>query len=131
MDPILSTLLSWQFVFFSLGIAAGVFVIRKIVEYLMANYPIISKESKLWTDLLLPILPVLLGAGSAVLFRMFPYPAGLSTWSGRFIFGLVAGFLSSMLYRTVHALLIQKAGSNPSPPPDSGKPSTSMGSGPQ
>lgn len=120
MDPILSTLLSWQFVFFSLGIAASVFVIRKIVEYMMANLPLLSKESKLWTDLLLPILPVLLGAGSAVVFSMFPYPAGLATWSGRFIFGLVAGFLSSMLYRTINALLIQKSTPTPGPTPPPG-----------
>jgi hypothetical protein len=110
MDPILSTLISWQLVFFSLGVAAGVFVIRKIVEYLMANHQFFSKESKLWTELLLPILPIFLGASCAILFKMFPYPSGLVSWSGRFIFGLVAGFLSSTVYRVMNALLGEKIG---------------------
>jgi len=108
MDPLLQTLLSWQFVFFSLGIAAVIFVIRKIVEFLMDTYKIFAKESKLWTDLLLPILPVFLGAGGAAALTMFPYPDGLTTTSGRFVFGLVAGLLSTLIYRVIKALLGDK-----------------------
>jgi hypothetical protein len=136
MDTILQTLLSWQFVFFSLGVAACVFVVRKIVEYLMANWAAAAKESKLWTELLLPILPVIMGAGGAVLLKMFPYPAGLTAASGRFVFGLVAGLLSTLLYRVINSLLGQKivsivsgvtssSSSKDSPPP----PPPAMGSG--
>lgn len=108
MDPILQTLLSWQFVIFSMSIAAIMFVLRTLAEYLMTNWKEAAKESKLWTDLLLPILPVVLGAGGAVLIKTFPYPDGLTTTSSRFIFGLVAGLLSTLLYRVFKALLIQK-----------------------
>lgn len=113
MDPILQTLLSWQFVIFSMSIAAIMFVLRTFAEYLMSNWKEAAKESTLWTELLLPILPVILGAGGAVLIKTFPYPDGLTTTSSRFIFGLVAGLLSTLLYRVFKALLVQRT-ENPS-----------------
>lgn len=109
MDPILQTLFSWQFVIFSMAIAAIMFVLRTITEYIMSNCSATAKESKLWNDLLLPILPVLIGPTAAVLIKKFPYPDGLTTSSSRLIFGLVAGLLSTLLYRVFKALLMQKA----------------------
>lgn len=108
MDPILQTLLSWQFVIFSMAIAAVMFVFRTLAEYAISNWKPAAKESKLWNDLLLPILPVVLGPTAAVLIKAFPYPDGLVTGSSRFIFGLVAGLLSTLLYRVFKALLLQK-----------------------
>lgn len=108
MDPILQTLLSWQFIIFGLAISAIMFVLRKIVEYAMAHWAQAAKESGLWTDLLLPISPVVLGATFAVIFKHFPYPDGLTTGSSRFVFGLVAGLLSTLIYRVVNSLLGQK-----------------------
>jgi len=109
MDPILSLLFSWQFILFSLFIAGITFVLRKIVEYLMSSFKWAAKESKLWSDLILPILPVLLGAVIADKFKHFPFPDGLSTFgSGRIVFGLVAGLLSTLVYRVINSLLGQK-----------------------
>lgn len=113
MDPILQTLFSWQFVIFGMSIAAVMFVIRKVAEYAMSNWAAAAKESKLWNDLLLPILPVILGATSALLIKTFPYPEGLHTGSSRFIFGLVAGLLSTLLYRVFKALMVQKIQGQP------------------
>lgn len=108
MDPILQTLFSWQFVVFGLAIAAIVFVLRKIAEYILSAYNLNSKESKLWQDLILPILPVVLGAVAGFLFTTYPYPDGLTTSGSRVIFGLVAGLLSTLFYRLIKSLLMQK-----------------------
>ncbi len=108
MDPILQTLLSWQFMLFGLAIAAVVFIVRTIVEYLIENYTPFAKETKLWNDLILPLLPVFLGPIGACLVKKFPYPDGLTDTDSRVIFGLVAGLLSTLLYRVVKALLLQK-----------------------
>ena len=107
MDPILQVLLSWQFILFGLAVAAGVFVIRRIVEYFI-SLKTDPKNVKLWNDLVLPILPVVLGPASAVFISAFPYPDGLTTKPSRFIFGLVAGLLSGLIYRVFKSLLQQK-----------------------
>ena len=109
MDPILSLLLSWQFILFSLFVAGITFIVRKIVEYLMNSFKWAAKESKLWGDLILPILPIILGAFLGARFKHFPFPDGLSsTGAGRLVFGLVAGLLSSVIYRVINSLLGQK-----------------------
>jgi len=108
MDPILQTLLGWQFITFGLGISAIVFVIRKLVEYLMETYTNLSKEAKLWNDFILPVLPIALGGFLGWLIKTFPYPDGLSTNGSRIIWALGAGLLSGLLYRVVKSVLIQK-----------------------
>lgn len=108
MDSILQVLLSWQFIIFSLGIVAVTTVFRTIAEYLLKNVQVIAKESKLWNDLILPILPVILGSAGTLLIKGYPYPDGISTGGARFVFGLVAGLLSGLVYRIVKALFNQK-----------------------
>lgn len=107
MDPILQVLLSWQFILFGLAVAAIMYVIRTIVDYFI-GLKTNPKEIKLWNELFLPILPVLLGAFGADFFSAFPYPDGLTTKGDRIIFGLVAGLFSTLMYRVIKALLFQK-----------------------
>lgn len=113
MDTVLQALLSWQFVLFALAIAALTFVIRKIVEFAIdsPNIPTgsMNKTSKLWTELILPILPVLLGAFSGLLAKTYPFPDGLNTLSARIAFGLVSGLLSGLVYRIIRGALASKA----------------------
>lgn len=109
-DTILQTLLSWQFLVFGIAVAAVMSVLRTLIEYLMTSWAPVAKESKLWNELLLPILPVIIGSCAAVYDRTFPYPDGLTTKGGRLVFGLVAGLLSTLFYRVVKALIDQKLG---------------------
>lgn len=108
MDNILQILMSWQFIIFSLGIVAVTSVFRTIVEYLLLNVKVMAKESKLWADLILPIMPVVLGSVAAIVIKGYPYPEGISSIGARFVFGLVAGLLSTLLYRIVKAFFNQK-----------------------
>jgi hypothetical protein len=114
MDSIISELLGWQFVLFSLAIMAVTSVIRKIVEFILESIPtkLVSKTNKIWTELLLPILPVILGAVLGVICVQYPFPMGLSTDSGRVVFGLVAGLLSGLLYRVIKSILAGKLSTN-------------------
>lgn len=114
MDTILQAFLSWQFLFFCIGIAAVVFVIRKVVEYWMANWwPLkewaaANKDNKLWRDLILPVMPIILGQLAGFFFKQYPYPEGFSSGSGRFVFGLVAGFSSGFVVKLYLAFLSSK-----------------------
>lgn len=111
MDPILQMLLSWQFIVFGLAIAALVFVIRQLIDYSLERWVKLrqkEKKLKLWTNLVLPILPVLLGGICGFLVKTYPYPQELTTPGGRVVFGLVAGLMSGLLYRVIKSLLFQK-----------------------
>lgn len=73
-----------------------------------------AKNSKLWKDLILPILPVILGPAAAYLAHQYPYPGGLTSGSARVAFGLVAGLLSGLVYRVLKSMLGYKI-KNPAP----------------
>lgn len=113
MDTIFQALFSWQFLLFCLAIAAVLFVIRRVAEYAMANWKSAAKESKVWKELILPILPVFLGPVAAFFAKQYPYPDGLTSNSARVAFGLVAGLLSGLVYRVLKSMLTYKA-ENPS-----------------
>lgn len=114
MDPILQVLLSWQFIFFGLAVATVMYVFRLIVEYLASVLKKDLTTSNLWNHLILPIMPILLGVLAAILFKTFPYPGftpdahGMIARGDRIIFGLVAGSMSTLLYRVIKALFYQK-----------------------
>jgi hypothetical protein len=102
-------LLSWQFLFFSLVIAAITFVTRKIVEYFLDKPEVpASKTAKLWTELLLPIGPVCTGGLVGYFFKQFQYPDNLTTATDRVFFGLIAGLLSGLIYRVIKGMLKSK-----------------------
>jgi hypothetical protein len=110
MDTGLEALLSWQFLLFCLSIAAITFVIRKIFEFVVLDNPKMpgNRTSRLWTELLLPIGPVFTGAAVAFFAKQYPYPSGISSASGRILFGLVAGLLSGLIYRVIRGMLKSK-----------------------
>jgi glucan phosphoethanolaminetransferase (alkaline phosphatase superfamily) len=114
MDPILQVLLSWQFVLFGLAVAAVMYVIRLIVEYIASVLKKDLSTSNLWNNLLLPILPVFFGVAAAIVLKKFPYPGftpdihGVVARGDRIIFGLVAGLFSTVMYRVIKSLLYQK-----------------------
>lgn len=112
MDNVLQALLSWQFVFFALAIAAMTFVLKKVVEFAIDNQSIptgsMTKENRFWKELVLPISPVVMGAGAGFLAKMYPFPEGIESASARLAFGMVAGFLSGLVYRIVKGTLASK-----------------------
>jgi hypothetical protein len=109
MDPILQVLFSWQFVLFSLAVATVVYVFRVIIEYIISSwFKIDPKKPQWWNDLILPIAPVVTGVLGGMFFKSFPYPNGLTTQGDRIVFGLVAGLLSTLVYRVFKSLLYQK-----------------------
>ena len=78
MDTMLQALLSWQFLLYCLSIAAIIFVVRKVVEFAIDSPKIptgkMNKRSKLWRELILPILPVVIGPLGALMAKQYPYP---------------------------------------------------------
>lgn len=102
MDPL--AFLSWQFVMFSLVIAAIMYVIRTILEFFIPKL----MNFKIWNSLLLMLLPIFIGASLGDWWKMYPYAIGLTTTSEHIAYGAVAGLLSTVLFKVIKELLINK-----------------------
>jgi hypothetical protein len=99
---------SWQFNLFGMSICAIMFVLRNIVEYIIGLFGKDPTKWKLWTDVLLPILPVFVGPTLGFCLQSFPYPNELVSNSDRILFGMVAGLLSGLIYRVVKSVVYEK-----------------------
>lgn len=113
MDTVFQALLSWQLLMACLAIAAATFVFRKFIEYFMETYSSFKKDAKLWTDLVLPIFPIVFGCVVAVFAKGLPFPDGITSASARFACGLVAGLLSGLVYRVFKSFLFTKVNLTP------------------
>lgn len=105
MDNVLLALFTWQFILFCLMTFGITLIIRRITEYALANNKVIAKESKLWRDLILPLLPIFVGVVAGVLAKAFPYPVDMHAVSARVAWGLSAGLLSGLGYRVVSSFV--------------------------
>lgn len=104
------------FVMYCLGVFALSLGVRRVVE---VAYPK-AKVSLWWTDVILPGVPILLGALIGLVAKKFPFPAPIAVLSGRLLYGVVAGFLSGWVYRMVRGALKAKSGVELPDPPGGG-----------
>lgn len=111
-DTVFKAIISWQFILFCLGIAAITFVFKKGVEFFVLDNPKMpgTRTSKFWGEFILPIFPIVSGSLVGLFAPKYPFPEYLHATSGRVIFGLVAGMLSSTIYRMMNAFLKSKLG---------------------
>ena len=108
MDTALQILFSYQFLLFCLAVSATTYVITLVVEHIFQSVKIIASYNYIWKKLILPILPIVLGSVAALIAIQYPYPEGLTSASGRFAFGLVAGLLSGFAWRWIKAIIGSK-----------------------
>jgi hypothetical protein len=101
MDTILSSFLSWQLLLFALGIFFIVWVVRTVVGYFWKG----AEDNALWTELVLRLMPIAAGILIGKFATGYPYPTGLSSESGRLIFGIVGGGLSGTVFSAFKGLL--------------------------
>ncbi len=119
MDPILN-FLSINFIIFSLAIAALNFIIKTIVEYVDKA----PKSLELWENVVLMVLPIIVGGLAGAMITSYPYPIGFTSAISRVIFGVVAGLLAGTLGRVVISMLrlLAQNATNPTAPPPADPP---------
>jgi len=93
MDPFTS-FFSAQLLFYALAIFAVTFVIRTTIEYFFKAAP----TSAEWNNLILPLLPIVLGGILGIFSKMYPDPLGTSIFA-REAFSLTAGLISGLVYK--------------------------------
>jgi hypothetical protein len=100
----MSELFSVAFLVFALAIAALTFVVRKVVEFSTTT----RGQNRIWRDLILPVLPILIGTLLAMPSAFAPFAAPFSGMLGRMLVGAVAGLLSGFVFRWAKAFLKRK-----------------------
>lgn len=85
----MNELLSFDFVLFCVAVAAIMFVVRKLVEFVLQA----ARTNHVWRGLVLPLLPIAVGVG-------------LAHVEGKgILIGLAGGLLSGVVYRVVKEFL--------------------------
>lgn len=107
MESVIQILLSWQFLMLCLGIAAVTFVFRKIFEYFIFKHFV--KIKKLWSEVILPILPVVTGGFISEFAKQYPYPEDIQSDIGKVFFGIIAGMFSGLVYRIAKSYISKAA----------------------
>jgi len=106
-DTAFSGLAALPFLLLCLGIYLFAFGARRLVETLVPR----AATNRYWTELVLPVLPLVIGAGVCLALKSFPYPAGLgAAWGWRVIVGVCCGGLSGFVYRIAKAFLTKAGG---------------------
>jgi hypothetical protein len=85
-------------------------ILRKISEVVSPSLKDSSFiKSRIWRELILPTLPILVGALLAASMKSFPYPSVFAaSLAMRTIYGVLAGFFSTWAYRIVKTLVQRK-----------------------
>jgi hypothetical protein len=103
----LSTFINWQTPVLCLGVYILVFVVRHVVDTLLkiGGHP----NNLVWREMILPIMPVLMGVAIVLVMPMFPYPKPFDSSTGSLIiYGMICGFFSSVVYRIFKAAIAKK-----------------------
>lgn len=116
MNELISFFCNVNFILLSLGIYFATLTVRTILEYLILRNPNFpgNPKSPFWTQLFLPLFPIILGA-SLPFFTSSIYPAMITGELLRGLFGLVAGGVSTTLYRVITGLLFKQVDLPPPP----------------
>lgn len=106
---------------FCIGVYAILFILRKVLEGLLKKYDFANNYY--WREVVLPILPSVIGVVCGVGMKFFPFPEGFTHWGPRALYGLVCGFASALVYKIAMSIVRKLwPGATPSTPAD-GSPS--------
>lgn len=105
MDDFVGQFFTVSTVVFALVIWVLVLLQRKVVDVLLPKLA----TTKIWLELILPFLPVIMGGVIALVVKKYPFPETFSvSASSRLFFGVVCGLFSGLVYRVVKAFILQK-----------------------
>lgn len=119
MDDALTNFIGWHTLIFGLACWILTFFTRKIVETAVPTLKKVSDANgegvtykttfaRWWNEVILYALPVAWGSLSATLATMYPFPAGLTSFSARLFFGIVVGFFSGFIYKILKKMVLKK-----------------------
>jgi hypothetical protein len=104
MDDALKEFFSIYVALFCLGVYVFTFAIRKVVDRALIGRPTLLGW---WSEVGVPLLPVLLGVLCALGMKKYPYPPLVQAHGIRVFFGATCGFFSAWVYKLARGVLGQ------------------------
>lgn len=100
-DKTFSDLFTWPVLFFCVGLYLITEIFRRVGNRLLAKS---EKGLWWWREVVLVVLPALIGALFALGMTRYPYPQGVNSDGVRFFFGLVCGGCNSLVVRVAKSI---------------------------
>ena len=89
------------------AVSAFTYVVTIVVDYGFSVKGYVSKESHIWTNLILPILPVILGSVGALIAKQYPFPAGITSGSGSGATTNLSGIVTTTELNTITNFIVK------------------------
>jgi len=104
--------LNWQTVLFALGIFVLTYITRLAVQFFWKAW----RASRLYNDLLLHLMPIIMGGGVAAFALKYPWPEVLAvSLSARIFYGIFLGMICGLVYGRVRKMLAVTGIQTPNP----------------
>ncbi len=101
-DSVFSVFLNWQTIVLCLSIYIITYIIRTIVENISDKI----KNSRYWTEIFLPLIPIVSGAIVGLIPVMFPWPLNIGDFVfAKAMYGAICGLFSGWVYNRIKAWL--------------------------
>lgn len=108
MESQITSFLSLETIVFSLVVYIVCQIFRTLIEKTISKltWSFITEHTKthikdFWNEAFLPMLPIITGGVAAYFLPTYPYPSSFSTTlTSRIFFGIIAGVMSGMVYKT-------------------------------
>lgn len=114
MEEGLQVFLSLPTALLCLGVYVTTEAVRRVIELVWKN----AKQTRFYTEILLPLGPIGNGALIALCAKQFPWPEALGhSLSAKVMYGAICGLFSGWMYARVRKFLGTKTGVTVPPPP--------------
>jgi hypothetical protein len=114
INSLASVIFNVQTVYFCLAIYVVTYLIRRVTE---GTWGIIVKRevrkvsipNRIWTEIVVPILPILVGGGLSFAAKTFVWPDfSMKTKLARVLYGCICGLFSAFIYNRIRGWLKSK-----------------------
>lgn len=116
INSLASSIFNVQTIYLCLAIYVVTYLIRRVIE---GTWSILiqqgdakktSVSSRIWDEVVVPILPILIGGGLSFAAKTFVWPDfAIKTKLARFLYGCICGLFSSFIYNRIRGWLKSKS----------------------